>query len=201
MLDFPDSNNVLYKYQFEFREKHCTQQAIVALMEKITQSWDTDDIVIGVFIDLKRAFDTVPPDILLKKMYAYGIRGNAFKLLKSYLTDRTQYVIYDSKQSKTLPIKCGVPQGSILGPLLFICVINDIGNVSDFLYTILHADDTSVLLNGKRYTDLVALLNSQLEKLFLWLRSNKLSLNVQKIYYIVFHRARIKNQMNMPLSL
>ena len=149
MLDLPDSNNVLYKYQFEFREKHCTQQAIVALMEKITQSWDTDDIVIGVFIDLKRAFDTVPHDILLKKMYAYGIRGNAFKLLKSYLTDRTQYVIYDSKQSKTLPIKCGVPQGSILGPLLFICVINDIGNVSNFLYTILHADDTSVLLNRK----------------------------------------------------
>ena len=91
-------------------------------------------------------------------MYAYGIRGNAFKLLKSYLTDRTQYVVYDSKQSETLPIKCGVPQGSILGPLLFICVMNDIGNVSDFLYTILYADDTSVLLNGKCYTDLVALL-------------------------------------------
>ena len=103
------------------------------------------DIVIGVFIDLKKAFDTVPHDILLKKMYAYGIRGNAFKLLKSYLTDRTQYVVYDSKQSETLPIKCGVPQGSILGPLLFICVMNDIGNVSDFLYTILYADDTCVL--------------------------------------------------------
>ena len=160
MLDFLDSNNVLYKYQFGFREKHCTQRAIVALMEKITQSWDTDDIVIGVFFYLKWAFDTVPHDILLKKMYAHVIRGNAFKLLKSYLTERTQYVVYDSKQSKTLPIKCGVPQGSILGPLLFICVMNDIGNVSDFLYTILYADDTSVLLNGKRYTDLVALLNS-----------------------------------------
>ena len=72
----------------------------------------------------------------------------------------TQYVVYDSKQSETLPIKCDLPQGSILGPLLFICVINDIGNVSDFLYTTLYADDTSVLLNGKRYTDLVALLNS-----------------------------------------
>ena len=85
-----------------------------------------------LFIDLKKAFDTVPHDILLKKMYTYGIRGNAFKLLKSYLTDRTHYVVYDSKQSETLPIKCGVPQGSKLGPLLFICVMNDIGNVSDF---------------------------------------------------------------------
>ena len=119
LLDFLDLNNVLYKHQFVFREKHCTQQAIVSLVEKITQSWDTDDIVIGVFIDLKKAFDTVPHDILLKKMYAYGIRGNAFNLLKSYLTDRTEYLVYDSKQSETLPIKCGVPQGSILGPLLF----------------------------------------------------------------------------------
>ena len=201
LLDFLDSNNVLYKHQFGFREKHCTQQAIVSLVEKITQSWDTDDIVIGVFIDLKKAFDTVPHDILLKKMYAYGIRGNAFKLLKSYLTDRTQYVVYDSKQSETLPIKCGVPQGSILGPLLFICVMNDIGNVSDFLYTILYADDTSVLLNGKCYTDLVALLNSELEKLSLWLQSNKLSLNVQKTYYIVFHRARIKSDEHAVITI
>ena len=120
LVDCLNSNNVLYKHQFGFREKHCTQQAIVSLVEKIFHSWDTDDIVIGVFIDLKKAFDTLPHDILKKKMYAYGIRGNAFKLLKSYLTDRTQYVVYDSKQSETLPIKCGVPQGSILGPLLFI---------------------------------------------------------------------------------
>ena len=80
-------------------------------------------------------------------MYAYGIRGNAFKLLKYYLTDRTQYVVYDSMQYETYLIKCGAPQGSILGPLLFICVMNDIGNVSDILYTILDADDTSLLWN------------------------------------------------------
>ena len=201
MIDFLDSNNVLYKHQFGVREKHCTQQAIVSLVEKITQSWDTGDIVIGVFIDLKSAFDTVPYDILLKKMYAYGIRGNAFKLLKSYLTDRTQYVVYDSNQSETWPIECSVPQGFILGPLLFICVVNDIGNVSDFLYTILYADDTSVLLNGKRYTDLVALLNSELERLSLWLRFNKLSVNVQKTYYIVFNRARIKSGEHAVITI
>ena len=75
-------------------------------------------------------------------MYAYGIRGNAFKLLKSYLTGKTQYIKYDGMQSATLSIKCVVPQGSILGPLLFICTMNDIRNVSDFLYTILYADVT-----------------------------------------------------------
>ena len=110
-------------------------------------------------------------------------------------------MFYDSKQSETLPIKCGVPQGFILGPLLFICVMNDIGNVSFFFYSILYADDTSVLLNAKRYTDLVALLNSELEKLSLWLRSKKLSLNVQKTYYIVFHKVRIKSYEHAVITI
>ena len=110
----------MYKHQFGFRVKHSTQRAINSLVEKITRSCDTGDIVIGVFLDLKKTFVTVLHDILLKKMYACGIGGNAFKLLKSYLTGRTQYVIYDGVQSTTLPIKCGVPHGSIFGPLLFI---------------------------------------------------------------------------------
>ena len=83
LLDFLDANTTMYKHQFGFREKHSTQQAINSLVEKITESGDTGDIVIGVFLDLKKAVDTVSHDILLKKMYAYGIRGNAFKLLKS----------------------------------------------------------------------------------------------------------------------
>ena len=158
-------------------------------------------MVIGVFLDLKKAFDTVSHDILLKKMYAYGIRGNAFKLLKSYLTGRTQYVIYDGEKSDTLPIKCGVPQGSILGPLLFICSMNDIGNISDFLYTILYADDTSVLLNGKDYAHLIGLLNTELEKVSIWLKANKLSLNVKKTYYVVFHRSRIKTDAHAVITM
>ena len=115
-------------------------------------------MIIGVFLDLKNVFDRVSHDIILKKMYAYGIRGYASKLLKSYLTGRTQYVIYDGVKSDTLPIKCGVPQESNLGPLLFICSMNVIGNLSDFLYSILYADDTSVLLNGKYYAYLIWLL-------------------------------------------
>ena len=134
-------------------------------------------------------------------MYAYGIRGNAFKLLKSYLTGRTQYVIYDAVQSATLPIKCGVPQGSILGPLLFICSMNDIGNISDFLYTILYADDTSVLLNGNNYSNLIKLLDSELENVSIWLKSNKLTLNVQKTYYMVFHRSRIKTDTHAVITM
>ena len=102
-------------------------------------------------------------------------------------------VIYDGKQSSTLPINCGVSQGSILGPLLFINTMNDIGTVSRFLYSIRYADDTCVLLNGNDYANLIKFLNSQLDKLSVWLKANKLSLNVQKTYYMVFHRDKIKN--------
>ena len=158
LINFLNIKDTVYKNQFGFREKHSTQQAIISLVEKIADSWDSEDIVIWVFLDLKKAFDTVSHDILLKKLYAYEIRGNAFKLLKSYLTNRTQFVVYDGIPSCTLPINRGVPQGSVLGPLLFIISMNDIGNVSDFLYTILYADDTSVLLNRKDYITMVKLL-------------------------------------------
>ena len=118
--DFMDEYQVIQKHQFGFRESHSTQQAIICLIEKITKSLDTGDIVIGIFLDLKKAFDTVDHKILLKKLYAYGIRGNVLQWFNSYLTDRSQYVTYDGIQSQTHHIKCGVPQGSILGPLLFI---------------------------------------------------------------------------------
>ena len=201
LLDFFDANHLFYRHQFGFREKHSTQQAIISLVEKITAAWESGDIAIGVFLDLKKAFDTVPHDILLKKLYAYGIRGPALKLLKSYLSDRTQYVIYDGIQSTTLPISCGVPQGSILGPLLFIITMNDIGNVSEFLYTILYADDTCVLLNGKDYINLVNFLNSELDKLSTWLCANKLSLNVQKTFFMVFHRAKMKIVTHIDVTM
>ena len=148
------------------------------LSKKITGAWESGDIVIGMFLDLKKAFDTVPHDILLKKTVCVWNQKNCPQLPKSYLTDRTQYVIYDGMQSTTLSISCSVPQGSILGPLLFIITMNDIGNVSEFFYTILYADDTCVLLNGKDYLSLIASLNSELDKLSIWLCANKFSLNV-----------------------
>ena len=104
------------------------------------------DIVITLLIDLKKAFDTIDHRILLRKLYPYGIRGSMLKWMESYLTDRSQFVVFDGKVSETRGIKCSVPQGSILGPLLFIISVNDICNVSPLLFKILYADDTCVLI-------------------------------------------------------
>ena len=148
---------------------------------------------VGVYMILHKQYNIQP-----QHQTTYEIRENALKLLKSYLTDRTQYVTYDGLCSSTKPVQCGVPQGSILGPLLFIITMTDIGNVSDFLHSILYADDTCVgcvLLNRKKFLNLVKLLNSELDKLSIWLNANKISLNqvnVKKSYYMVFHRAKIK---------
>ena len=192
LIDFLDHNDILYCYQFGFRQRHSTQQAIITLVNKITSCLDCGDLVIGIFLDLKKAFDTVDHKILLKKLYAYGIRGVALKLLESYLSGRSQYVVYDYQKSATLSITCGVPQGSVLGPLLFIIYMNDICNVSQLLFTVLYADDTCVLVNGKSLNLIIETVNSELQLLSTWLKSNKLSLNTTKSYYAVFHRARMK---------
>ena len=199
IISFMNKNDVLYDQQFGFRQKHSTQQTIIMLVDKITRSLDAGDIVISVFLDLKKAFDTADHHILLKKLYVYGIRGKVLKWFHSYLFNRSQYVIYDDMQSETHHVKCGVPQGSIMGPLLFIIYMNDICNVSKFLYTILYADDTCVLLNGKDLNNLIQSMNTELDLLSTWLKSNKLSLNTHKTFFQLFPRARIKTNNSVNI--
>ena len=112
LLDFVDYNDMFYVHQFGSRKKYSTQQAIFSLIKKVTGAWDSIDIAIGAFLDVRKAFDTVPHDILLKMLYVFEIVGSALKLPKRYLTDRTQSKIYGGIQSVTLPISCRVPQGS-----------------------------------------------------------------------------------------
>ena len=157
-------------------------------------------MVISVFLDLKKAFDCVSHTILLKKLYQYGIRGATHKWFTSYLTGRTQYVAVDDKKRDIQKITCGVPQGSVLGPLLFIAFANDICNASELLFYILYADDTAVLLKGKELRELLVILNEELERINLWLKANKLTLNTQKSVFMVFHRARLKS-INPPILI
>ena len=103
--------------------------ALMVLMEEISKCLEKRDYVVGVFLDFSKAFDTVNHDILLQILYHYGIRGVALKWFRSYLSDRYQYVTFNGTESTKQIIKCGVPQGSILGPLLFLIYINDLANV------------------------------------------------------------------------
>ena len=120
LFNFICNNNILYDHQYGFRKGRSTQQAIITLVDRITKSQDIGNIVITLLIDLKKAFDTIDHRILLRKLYSYRIKGTMFKWIESYLTGRSQYVIFDGKVSETPSMKCGVPQGSILGPLVFI---------------------------------------------------------------------------------
>ncbi len=194
VLDFINTHNILYKFQFGFRKQHSTSHAIITLVERINTVLNAGNIMVGVFLDLRRAFDTVDHDILVKKLYAYGIRGNILAWFKSYLYKRQQYVYMNKTKSSIQDIICGIPQGSVLGPLLFILYINDLSKASDHLFSILFADDTSIFMEGDTLEQIIYSLNKELDKLSIWLAANKLTLNVLKSYYMIFHRARLKHK-------
>ena len=122
-------------------------------------------ILLSIFLDLKQAFDTVDHPPLIKKVYVYGIRGNAFNWLKIYLSEISQYVVYDSKRFEMQTVKCGVPQGSILGPLLLIIYMDAICNAPELLFSIMYADDTSEQIRENDITYLVSSLNVELDLL------------------------------------
>ena len=155
--------------------------------------------IIGVFMDLSKAFDTIDHEILLKKLYNYGIRGTVLSWFRDYLFHRQQYVAFHSSTSSKSFITCGVPQGSILGPLLFLIYINDIINTSPLLTFVLFADDTSIFYSHKCLNTLVNILNSELAKISTWFKCNKLSLNIDKTCFIHFNTSKL--QQNIPNNI
>ena len=153
------------------------------------------------FIDLKKAFDTVNHDILLSKLEHYGIRGTLLNWFRSYLTGRKQYVTVNGENSKLLDITCGVPQGSVLGPLLFLIYINDLPNVSEKLKIFLFADDTNIYFESKNLKELEKTINNELKHLSLWLKVNRLALNISKTNFVIFHTHQRQLNHNVTLKL
>ena len=186
LINFIDANTILYKYQFGFRKSHFTKHVIISLVEKVNNAIDSGKISIGVFLDLRKSFDTVDHCTLLDTLYKYGTRGTHWNWFNSYLKNRKQYVCHSDTLSATMPITHGVAQGSILGPLLFILYINDLANVSENLFSIRFADDTTVLIEGTNINTMITTLNCELTKLTEWLNANNLSINVSKSHYMVF---------------
>ena len=187
IYDFLTKHNIINSSQYGFRKGHSTDLAILDLYDRITLALSKKQYIVGVFLDLSKAFDTLNHPILLYKLAQYGIRGTPLAWFSDYLSNRKQYTEFDSHQSEVLNMQCGVPQGSILGPLLFLLYINDIVNASPILSYILFADDTTLLYADRNLDNVFSVLNNELPKLISWIRVNKLSLNVDKSNYILFH--------------
>ena len=186
LYKFLEKHVILYDLQFGFRASHSIDHALVSLTEAIKNSLDNRKFGCGIFIDLQKVFDTVNHDILLTKIEHYGIRGIALDWFKSYLMDRKQYVSVNGSNSSYLNVTCGVPQGSVLGPLLFLIYINDLPQSSAKLVFYLFADDTNIYFEAENLKLLQQTVNKELKKVKIWLDVNKLSLNIDKTNFIIF---------------
>ena len=199
---FLDRFETIYHNQFGFRKKHSTNHALVGIVEQIRKNLDNKTFSCGVFVDLEKAFDTVNHAILLRKLEHIGIRNNANNWLLSYLSNRHQQVKLNGSESNSESITCGVPQGSILGPLLFIIYINDLHRSLSKCSVFHFADDTNLLFSGKNTKNMAKEINIELKSLFDWLCANRLSLNVSKTEFIIFRppRSNLENRVVLKLN-
>lgn len=180
------SNNIIDPQQFGFQNNNSTFHPMIHLMNKISKAMQEDEYTISIFMDLQKCFDCVPLDTLCKKLELIGIRDSGLKWFKSYLSNRKQFVRIGEGNSGMSDVTSGVPQGSILGPILFLIFFNDLPK-STLLYCLLFADDTTLLASGPNLTELVEFINSELKKISLWFRSNQMSLHPNKTKFTVFH--------------
>ena len=200
LLNFLESTNFFSQSQYGFRKGKQTIDAINELLNKVYDAYNKKKYLGAVFVDLSKAFDTVDHNILIKKLRHYGIRGTQLNLFQSYLNNRNQYVSFNGTKSTTLPISLGVPQGSVLGPLLFLIYINDLPNSLSSLNPVLFADDTTLYYSHSNAYSLSEIINNDLKKLKDWLDANLLTLNAKKSFYIIFSLREVPNDLHISIS-
>ena len=200
IYSFFESQGIFCKEQYGFRKGKSTCDAINDLLNNIYTSLNEKKYLGAIFLDLSKAFDTVPHDILIKKLEHYGIRGIALKLFESYLANRKQSVYVNGCNSQTNDITIGVPQGSVLGPLLFLIYINDLPLSTKVMNVILFADDTTLFTSDSNLNSLRNSMNEDLELVSEWLIANCLTLNITKTYYILFSTRDVPNNLEIKIG-
>lgn len=187
LVSFLENNSLLSKNQFGFRKSLSTEDAVLSLTDFLVKKIDDKYKCLGIFLDLSKAFDTVSVPLLIKKLEKFGVRGIALDLLIDYLTDRTQFIKIDSHISDTLSVNYGVPQGSILGPTLFLIYVNELCNITANQSSIFaYADDTAIIAYGRTWEETIAIAESVLSLVMTWLTNNLLTLNILKTKYLTF---------------
>lgn len=186
IISFVEMHKLIHPNQFGFQSGKSTDHALTKVFDEIHDAISTSTPCIAIFLDLAKAFDTVDHNILLRKLFRMGFRGNAYNLIKSYLSGRKQLVKIDDELSNEQDVKCGVPQGTILGPILFILYLNSIFSLKLNANIYSFADDTVLLIEEKTWDDAIRVANIEINKVMKWLCHNHLSLNTSKTVYITF---------------
>ena len=196
---FLEKYEILYELQFGFRAGYSTTHALIHMTETIRSALDSGSVTCGIFVDFQKAFDTVNHEILLKKLEHYGFRGVINSWFRSYLTGRQQKVVINGFESENTYLLHGVPQGSVLGPILFLIYINDLHKSIKYSTTYHFADDTNLLHISKDYKTLQRKVNYDLFSLHKWLTANKISLNEAKTELIYFRKSGSAPTLNIKL--
>ena len=168
-------------------------------MNQITDAFSQGKYTLGIFIDLSKEFNTINYNNLLEKLKAYGIQSENLKWFKSYLSNRKQFISYNHSKTEMKTVKCGVPQGSILGPLSLLIFVNDLNNSTKVLDSVLFADNTNLFCSDSDIRAVFEIANQELGKISDLFLSNKLSLNVEKTKYTLFRKHT--DQENIPSKL